>query len=330
MCERLAAAEHAQPEPPHGRTHHRRFRHHERHGGREALAEHADLSHDRVFCERALHFGGRNLRAGRESERVHRPACDHEVPRVVEPAEIARGEPAVGRRRSHVGAPWLDHTERRAGRAHEQVAADVAADVEAGQRRADGARPHGPRAGQGDDRPRFGEPVALHERHAAGSEDRGRAVFERRAARHAHPHRAAERGGQVGDPAGRHARRDPLEEHRHPEDHRGRSRAAGVKHLPPIADDDERAAADERRVEVADSCIRMREREPREPHVARVVEKHAARGGGVPGERPLRMHDAARMARRARREKDRRRRIGIARCRTIGEPREDRLAVDGP
>ena len=203
----------------------------------------------------------------------------------------------------------MEHTQRPAGRAHEQLPVGGGPVVESqpdpGQRRPDRARPRGPRIGERDDRTGLGQAVALDERHAPRVKKLGGPGLERRAARDAHPHAAAERRRQVGDLPRPHAALQPLVERGHAEDGRRRQGPARVEHPGPFGDDAEAAAAHQCRVEVAGAGQRMAHRQPREPHVVRVGQEGLARGPGVEGERPLRMEHAVGRAGRAAREEHR-------------------------
>ena len=296
--------------------------HDDRHRPRKPGTHQAHLRHSVVLRERRLHGRRRQLDAVRQHERVAEPARDPHVPRVVDLREVACLQPAVaGVGRRHLSGPTgrdrrHQDAQRSARRAHEQLAPRCGPLVEphlnTGQRRSHRATPCHPRIGQRDHGPGLGEAIPFHERHASRGEKLSRPPPQRRAPRHADPDVAPESSGEVDDPPRRRGPLEPLIEGGHAEDRGRRQDAAGIEHAGAVPHHAQAAAADQRRAEVARPGHRVAHRQPREPHVSRVVEKHVGRGGGIGRERPLRVEHAVRPAGGARRQHDRGGGVGIA------------------
>ncbi|GDX97024.1 hypothetical protein LBMAG47_26890 [Planctomycetia bacterium] len=321
MTHRAGLGKNPDPDPRQRLPEHGRLRHHDRDRPRKPVADHAHLSDGIVFRERPLHLGRRQFHAAGKHQCLAQPAHDRHMAVGVDLGEIAGLDPGIGsghdhRRRPASGVGRDENATGAARRAHEQLPPRagtlVEADVDPGQRRSHRAGPGDPRIGNRHDRSRFGEPVSLDQRHAGGGEALGRAPPQRSAPGNTDADAAAERGPQVGDPARSDAALQPLERGRHAEHHRGGEAATGVEQPRPIADDVEAAAADERGVEIAGAGHGMAQRQPGKPHVPRIVEKHLGRRRGVDRQRPLRMHEAVRMARRTRRQEDRAAGVRIA------------------
>ena len=216
---------------------------------------------------------------------------------------------------SGLGVGRKDLLERPRGGAHEQLTDRIEPDIDASKRLADPSRPTAARVVERHHRTCLGEPVALDERHPPRGKQRLRPFPQRRAAGDAHSHPTTKRGGEIGDRPRPHAPFEPLIESRHAENHRRRQEAAGVEETPPVGNDVETAAADQRRGEIPRAGQRVAHRQPGEPDVGRFVEKDGRGGQRVGGQRPLRVDIAARPSGRPRGEEDPRRRVRIdGRC----------------
>ena len=219
-----------------------------------------------------------------------------------------------------------NRAQRPAGSAHQQLAAGIDTHIHACQRRASGSRAGIAWAGQRDHRPRFGQPISLHQRHSSGGKHGHRPFPQGGPARHTDPHPPPQSCRQIGDSPRLHSPLQPLEKCRNAEDHRGRELLAGLQDSAPFADNMEAAAPHQSRIEITGAGQSMAQGQPGKPHVGRLVEKHFRGSRGIECQGPLAVAHAVRPPGGARGDDHRRARAGIAGLESPlhlgGEPRD--------
>ena len=288
MAEGRAPRHDPQVERPDGGPEDGGLRHDQRHRHRQPIATDTHLGDDRVGGEGPLDFGRRELRAGGENKRVDDPSGDPDPAVGGDLGGVAGGDPVVlaavfgGGLDRDVGGEKLPDGPRR--RTHEELAGSIETDVDASQRLADPPRPVPSRAVEGDHRTGLGQSVTLDERDTPRGKQRLRPFPERRPAGDADPHSTTERGGEVGDRPRPDAPFEPLEERRHSQDHRRWQESAGLEEMPPVGDDIQTAAADQRRGEIPRAGQRVAHRQPRQADIGRLVEEDCRGSEGIRGE----------------------------------------------